>query len=113
MNLIRGRVERGAFIAEQGLHLPLPKGMEVHDKEEVIYGIRPQHVVIGGEHAKATVQVVEPTGEAQELTLRTSGIELVAEVRDQPPFKPDQEVGLGIMVSKVHLFDAQSGIRIN
>jgi multiple sugar transport system ATP-binding protein len=57
--------------------------------------------------------VVEPTGEAQELTLRTSGVELVAEVRDHPPFKPDQEVGLEVLVSKVHLFDAQSGKRIN
>jgi multiple sugar transport system ATP-binding protein len=56
--------------------------------------------------------VVEPTGEAQELTLNAGGVDLMAEVRDQPPFRPDQEIGLEIMVSKVHLFDARSGIRI-
>jgi multiple sugar transport system ATP-binding protein len=36
--------------------------MELHGGKEVIYGIRPQHVVIGGNHAKATVQVVELQG---------------------------------------------------
>lgn len=113
MNLIEGRIDNGAFEAGSGLRLPLPKGLEFHGAQEVIYGIRPQHIIVGGDHARASVQVVEPTGEAQELTLRTSGVELVAEVRDQPPFKPDQEVGLEVMASKVHLFDARSGKRIN
>jgi multiple sugar transport system ATP-binding protein len=57
--------------------------------------------------------VVEPTGEAQEITLTADGVDLMAEIRDRPPFKPDQEVDLEIMVQKVHLFDAQGGARIN
>lgn len=79
----------------------------------MVYGIRPQHIAVGGSHAKAKVQVVEPTGEAQEIILTADGVDLMAEIREQPPFKPDQEVNLEIMVRKVHLFDAQSCARIN
>ena len=113
MNLIKGRIQSGAFIAEQGLRLPLPKEAGVGDRQDVVYGIRPQHIAVGGSHAKARVQVVEPTGDAQEITLTADGVDLIAEIRDRPPFKPDQEVSLEIMAHKVHLFDAQSGIRIN
>jgi len=113
MNLVRGRVESGAFIAEQGLRLPLPKEAGIGNRQGVVYGIRPQHIAVGGSHAKARVQVVEPTGEAQEITLTADGVDLMAEIREQPPFKPDQEVNLEILVHKVHLFDTQSGTRIN
>jgi multiple sugar transport system ATP-binding protein len=113
MNLIKGRIQSGAFVAEQGLHLPLPQEAAVGDRQEVVYGIRPQHIAIGGRHAKARVQVVEPTGDAQEITLTADGVDLIAEIREQLPFKPDQEVNLEIMAHKVHLFDARSGTRIN
>ncbi|MBZ9841447.1 MULTISPECIES: ABC transporter ATP-binding protein [unclassified Mesorhizobium] len=113
MNLINGRIQSGAFIAEQGLRLPLPHVAGVGDKQGVVYGIRPQHIAVGGNHAQARVQVVEPTGEAQEITLTADGVDLMAEIRDRPPFKPDQEVNLEIMMHKVHLFDAESGRRIN
>jgi multiple sugar transport system ATP-binding protein len=113
MNLIKGRIDNGAFIAEQGLRLPLPREARIGDRQGVVYGIRPQHIAVGGSHAKAKVQVVEPTGEAQEIILTADGVDLMAEIREQPPFKPDQEVNLEIMVRKVHLFDAQSGARIN
>ena len=114
MNLIRGRIQSGAFIAEQGLRLPLPQEAGVvGDRQGVVYGIRPQHIAVGGSHAKARVQVVEPTGEAQEITLTADGVDLMAEIRDRPPFKPDQEINLEIMTRKVHLFDAESRRRIN
>ncbi|TIO06165.1 sn-glycerol-3-phosphate ABC transporter ATP-binding protein UgpC [Mesorhizobium sp.] len=112
MNLIRGRIDNGVFVAEQGLRLPLPEDARMGDGEAVVYGIRPQHIAIGGNHARARVQVVEPTGEAQELTLSANGVDLMVEVRDQPPFKLDQEIGLEIMVDKLHLFDARNGARI-
>jgi multiple sugar transport system ATP-binding protein len=113
MNLINGRIQSGAFIAEQGLRLPLPHETRMGDRQGVVYGIRPQHIAVGGSHAKARVQVVEPTGEAQEITLTADGVDLMAEIRDQPLFKPDQEVNLEILTHKVHLFDAQAGKRIN
>jgi multiple sugar transport system ATP-binding protein len=113
MNLVKGHIRSGAFIAEQGLRLPLPQDAAVGDRQSVFYGIRPQHIAVGGSHAKAKVQVVEPTGEAQEITLTIDGVDLMAEIRDQPLFKPDQEVNLEIMVHKVHLFDAETRMRIN
>ncbi|TPL01052.1 MULTISPECIES: sn-glycerol-3-phosphate ABC transporter ATP-binding protein UgpC [unclassified Mesorhizobium] len=113
MNLIGGRIQSGAFIAQQGLRLPLPQETGVGDRQGVVYGIRPQHIAIGGSHAKAKVQVVEPTGDAQEITLTADGVDLMVEVRDRPPFKPDQEVNLEIAMHKVHLFDAETRMRIN
>ncbi|WP_181168120.1 TOBE domain-containing protein [Mesorhizobium sp. B2-4-19] len=111
MNLIRGtcrewRVHRRTR--------PAPATAEGgRDRQGVVYGIHPQHIAVGGSHAKARVQVVEPTGEAQEITLTADGIDLMAEIREQPVFKPGQKVNLEIVVHKVHLFDARSGIRIN
>ncbi|RTL95098.1 MAG: TOBE domain-containing protein, partial [Hyphomicrobiales bacterium] len=113
MNLINGRIQSGAFIAEQGLRLPLPNEPDLEDRQGVVYGIRPQHIAVGGSHAQGKVQVVEPTGEAQEITLAVDGVDLITEIRDHAPFKPDQEVGLEIVTHKVHLFDADSGTRIN
>lgn len=113
MNLIEGRIQSGAFVAGQGLRLPLPHDSDVRDRDGVVYGVRPQHIAVGGSHVKGKIQVVEPTGEAQEITLTVDGVDLITEIRDQPLFKPEQEVNLEIMTHKVHLFDAESGARIN
>ena len=112
MNLIEGSIQDGTFVASEGLRLPLPDGAKIGDRGAVVYGIRPQHIAMGGDHLKATVQVVEPTGEAQEVIFSAGGIDFVVEVRDQPILKPGQEIPLRIMTNKTLLFDAGSGGRL-
>jgi len=112
MNLIEGSIQHGAFVAGEGLRLPLPDDAKIGDSPAVVYGIRPQHIAVGGDHVKATVQVVEPTGDAQEVIFNAGGVDFVVEVRDQPMLKPGQEVSLRIMTEKTLLFDATSGGRL-
>jgi multiple sugar transport system ATP-binding protein len=112
MNLIEGNVEGGAFVTRRKLRLPLPDGMEIADRPSVVYGIRPQHISVGGSDLKAIVQVVEPTGESQEVTFNAGGTDLVVEVRDLPMLKPGQEISLRFMTGKALLFDSASGTRL-
>jgi multiple sugar transport system ATP-binding protein len=112
MNLIEGRFERGAFHAPGGVRLPIPQGLKIADGQPVVYGIRPQHISIGGNGLKAVAQVVEPTGEAQEVTLRAGDVDLVIEVRGQPALKPGEEIPLAIAGEKALFFDPVTGARL-
>jgi multiple sugar transport system ATP-binding protein len=94
------------------LRLPLPDGTEIANRPSVVYGIRPQHISVGGADLKAIAQVVEPTGESQEVTFNAGGIDLVVEIREQPMLKPTQEISLRIMTHKALLFDSVSGARL-
>ncbi|NIR46451.1 MAG: TOBE domain-containing protein, partial [Gemmatimonadetes bacterium] len=43
--------------------LPAPNGIDAAEGKGVIYGVRPEHVDLGGEDGvPAEVRVVEPTG---------------------------------------------------
>src|SRR5690606_26853410 len=64
MNLIEGVVtdsSKPAFRSDGGAMLPIPANAGVDGRRRVTYGIRPEHVVLGGD-IEATVQIIEPTG---------------------------------------------------
>jgi len=112
MNFVEGRVENGAFLAAGGLRLPVADNMKAQQGQAVTYGIRPQHLAIGGTDLKAIVQVVEPTGEAQEVIVRLGSVDVVIELRNQPMLKPGEEISLQVTVEKALLFDTATGLRL-
>jgi multiple sugar transport system ATP-binding protein len=112
MNFVTGCFRDGAFHAPGGLRLPAPQMAAATEGQAVVYGIRPQHIAIGGEDIKAIVQVVEPTGEAQEVTVRAGDVDLVVELRDQPILKPGDEIPLRVATDKALFFDAASKARL-
>ncbi|BCU67863.1 ABC transporter ATP-binding protein [Sulfolobales archaeon HS-7] len=60
-NLLKGRIEGGNFVFE-GYKLAVPKRIaEVFEGKEVIVGVRPDDIDIGGE-IKGTIEASEPTG---------------------------------------------------
>ena len=110
MNFIRGRVENDAFIAD-GETLPLPaQGMQ---DRELIYGIRPEHfslVETGG--IEAEVVVVEPMGSETQVTLRVANQNVFGIFRERVQAQPGQFLRIAIDTACVHLFDAQTGERV-
>jgi len=118
MNFIRGEVRRdnGAalVVTEDGTTLPLGSNDGVKDRSRVIYGIRPEHLMLTAEDdgLPAEVAVVEPTGSEILVFCRLAGMEVQAAFHERHGFKPGQRISLKPALHHVHLFDAASGRRL-
>ena len=114
MNLFEGVSKAGRFEAP-GVSLSLPDAVD--EGRMITLGIRPEHLVLADTGIAATVVVVEPTGSETHLVLRlgardAGGRELVAVSRDRLSYTPGQTVTLTPLPGLVHLFDSQTGDRI-
>jgi len=82
----------------------------------VFLGVRPQHIEVSGDgenRPKAEVAVVEPMGNEQIVYVTLSGGDrLVAVAPPQEPIKPGDIVSIRIRPEGVHIFDAETGSRI-
>ncbi|KAA0695764.1 sn-glycerol-3-phosphate ABC transporter ATP-binding protein UgpC [Neorhizobium sp. P12A] len=115
MNLIRGKISASGplnFVADGGGQLPLPEGIAVTRGADVIYGIRPEHLFVGQGGVATEVTVIEPTGAETQLTANIGTDTLVATVRERLDIRPGDALRLSPDVSKLHLFDAESGKRL-
>jgi multiple sugar transport system ATP-binding protein len=121
MNFINARIDRqnGAVVAvtSDGSRLPLPADVGGTDGQEVVYGIRPEHLTLvsddqglGG--AEAEVVVVEPTGAEILVVTRFAGGEANAVFRERHPLRPGDRINLVPNLEAVHIFDKASGQRI-
>jgi sn-glycerol 3-phosphate transport system ATP-binding protein/multiple sugar transport system ATP-binding protein len=87
-----------------------PVGLETPADADA--GIRPEHVVLGGEGVPAEVTLVEPVGSEALVHVRAGGEELIARVTAE--LRPDvgDVVRVSAARSRVHLFDRHTGERI-
>jgi multiple sugar transport system ATP-binding protein len=118
MNVIQGtlRREAGAAWVEAagGLRWPLAPEGPGRDGQAVAYGVRPEHLALGGgaEAVAAEVIVVEPTGAETELLVRAGDVQVVVVMHGRTNEKPGQAIRLEVDRSAVHLFDADTGAAI-
>jgi len=84
------------------------------DGQEIIVGIRPEHLEInaGSDGFAATVSFIEPTGAQTQVTSTVADHSLVSIVAGQRRFAPGERVTLSIAPEFVHVFDAKSGARL-
>jgi multiple sugar transport system ATP-binding protein len=114
MNLLKGSVTvngKPAFITETGVELPLKSAPSNVDGRACIYGIRPEHLAIGVD-LKAEVSVVEPTGSETQVFAKVGGHPIVTVFRDRISARPGESLPLSPNLDAVHLFDAESGRRL-
>jgi multiple sugar transport system ATP-binding protein len=114
MNMIHGRVVRdgaGHMLDAGEIRLPLPDPVGA-EGQDVIYGIRPEHLVLGDTGLAGTVSVVEPTGSETHVVLRAGGQEFVALFRERHDLRPGQPLTLQPVTDQVHLFDKSTGARL-
>jgi multiple sugar transport system ATP-binding protein len=115
MNFLRGAVSANGlarFEGPAGLALPLAAPAEWAGRA-VICGIRPEHLTVADDGAEATVHVVEPTGSEIQVVAKLGTEEIVAVFRERHQFKPGDKIRLKPDPRLVHLFDAESGKRLN
>ena len=103
MNLFEGSVRDGAFVTASGVSLPLPSQ---YANSAATYGIRPEHIHIAPDGVPAKLVVVEPTGAETHLIARVGSNDVTITLRDRFELAPGQIIGLGMDLTKVHLFDS-------
>jgi multiple sugar transport system ATP-binding protein len=79
----------------------------------VIFGIRPEHIVVTDSGAPVQVTVVEPTGATTQVNVRTGTDDITCEFRERLPTQPGQTLRIAPLPDSAHLFDATSGQRLD
>lgn len=101
---------------KDGSLLALPAGMQVKNGQQVVYAIRPEQVNVVHEARDdalaAKVTAVENTGSDMQLFCDTGGGAFTSVFKQRLPVKEGDNIWLQPKLSGVHLFDAQSGVRI-
>ena len=116
MNTLKGTVRangRLEFEGPGGIRLPLASAPQGSDGRSAIYGVRPEHFVLGDDGADAEVQVVEPTGAKLQVVAKMGGQDIIAVFRERHQFKPGDKIRLKPDPRVVHLFDDTTGQRLN
>ena len=114
MNFIRGRLRGGAVVTEGETMLPAgPQGTAGREGREVLWGARPESIVPTPEGFHGTIEVVEPTGPDTQLLVRVAGAPLVVLLRSRTRATAGETIALNIAPAEIHLFDAESGARID
>ena len=120
MNLLPATLRRGGGNATielaDGSRLPAPAssvGSDATDGQAVIFGTRPEHLVLADGGGIATqVTVVEPTGADTFVSCRHGGKELAVVFRDRYDVAPGSTIHLQPDLARAHLFDAGTGRRL-
>jgi multiple sugar transport system ATP-binding protein len=98
---------------ESGAAFPLQPGSARHGAQ-VTLGIRPEHVEVTPQGVvELKVDVVEPTGAETHFYSRIGDAPFCVAVHHRLEVLPGQAVRLRFPESRVHLFDTQSGARVN
>jgi multiple sugar transport system ATP-binding protein len=123
MNFIEGVIQRpegttGKFgmCTFKGIDLTVDVPCDGEARGRVFLGVRPQHIEVSGDgqnRPKAEVAVVEPMGNEQIVYVTLSGGDkLVAVAPPQDLIKPGDIVSIRIRPEGVHVFDGETGVRI-
>jgi multiple sugar transport system ATP-binding protein len=113
MNQVHGRITEKGFESGDGVIVPLNGHAAVSVGQEVVLGMRPEHLRLSDDGFPVTVAVVEPTGSEVEVIARTpGGNEIVANFRERREFQPGRTIRLLPDLASTHLFDAGTGTRL-
>ncbi len=117
MNLIDGAVDRdGAFLPAADASHPLPLGRADLGGHQVALGMRPEALRLvqpGAGQIVAPVDFIEELGASRVLHLHWAG-QILAVMQTEPtPFVAGDMAGLEVPPEAVHLFSAETGIRLD
>ena len=97
-----------------GIIFPIPPGYELETGVRVIYGIRPQFLLLdsSGQGIDATVKVIEPTGAETLIFAQMGTEEICLQLMQRPSLKPGDTFRFTPDIQHAHLFDPQTQQRI-
>jgi multiple sugar transport system ATP-binding protein len=113
MNFLKGRLQGGRFVSENGTILPVANAPVASDGKPIIYGVRPEHFMLDETNGlPAEVAVVEPTGSETQVFAKFGGTDIVGVFRERVNAKPGQQIRITPDPKLVHLFEEQTGKRL-
>ncbi len=118
MNILPATVHLGADGPRVGLSdgtsLPIATGLRVEDGQRVQIGLRPEHLAVtpsGG--ITGRVRIVEPTGAQTHLHVTLAGQDTIVVVDGGISIEKHSNISLTIAPDLVHVFDNDTGQRLN
>ena len=114
MNLIKGHIRSSAepyFETDEGIRLPLARAPAGSDGQSAFYGIRPEHFALGGP-VNAQVTVVESTGSETQVFAKLGQQKIIGVFRDRVEEPSGGTIAMTPNAELVHLFDGESGQRL-
>jgi multiple sugar transport system ATP-binding protein len=112
MNFIEGTFEGGdipSVVAEDGTRFKVMNGGGASHGQQVVLGIRPEHLTISEEGSPGEVVVVEPTGSETQVIIRLGGQDVTGAFRERHLFRPGERVHFHAQPDLIHLFDRNTG----
>ncbi len=117
MNFLPGALRLGGGQMQvelaDGTRLDAPLHAGGRDGQPVVYGTRPEHLILADHGGiPARVVVMEPTGMDTFVACRHGTADLSAVFRERHDFMPGSTIHLVPDLQRAHLFDASSGQRL-
>ncbi|GLQ56501.1 ABC transporter ATP-binding protein [Devosia nitrariae] len=111
MNFIEGEATAEGFVAD-GVVLPLAATRSDLAGRTLVYGIRPEHLVLDPQGLPATVKLVEPMGSETQVSMTLAGTTVIGVFRERVRALPGEVIRLRPETVNIHIFDAASGRRL-
>jgi multiple sugar transport system ATP-binding protein len=112
MNILPGRIGPAGFSVGD-LVLPLGAAPAGAAGRPAWYGIRPEHFRLGGSGLAVEVIVVEPTGSETQVVAKAGAQAITCVFRERITARPGEIIHVQPDPALVHLFDKETGQRIN
>ncbi|MBZ6076765.1 TOBE domain-containing protein, partial [Microvirga puerhi] len=77
------------------------------------YGIRPEHFHLSDQGIPVEVSVIEPTGSETQVFARVQGRDMTCVFRERISAQPGETIRIQPDPALVHLFDNETGRRLN
>lgn len=118
MNFVNGSLEGSGdsvLFKSKGLEQAIPADSGVSDGgRSATLGVRSEHVLVGKGSNKGKVTITQPLGDTTLVFFEFGGdVALAAQVNPDLNFKPGDEITFGFEEAGFHLFDGESGDRLN
>jgi multiple sugar transport system ATP-binding protein len=113
MNFFDAVVDKRSARLADGSVLALPAAATVNDGQEIVLGIRPEHLHFADAGIPATVTVVEPLGMSTQVTLDAVAERVTLLTLERPQLAPGDARALTARTDDVHVFDRKNELRLN
>ncbi|WP_127523258.1 sn-glycerol-3-phosphate ABC transporter ATP-binding protein UgpC [Mesorhizobium sp. Z1-4] len=114
MNLFLARVRSGAFVLEDGLATGISAPAGLAEGHKVTIGIRPEEIGVTADgQLVGTVENIEPTGSETFVEIRFGGQTVSVVLRERPAFGIGAQQALVLAKGAVHIFDRETGARLD
>ena len=116
MNMLEGTIAPGdwnVLTLADGTEVPLRAGHTAQVGRTVICGIRPEQVCLDPAGIAAKVVVTEPTGSETQVVARLGGQEVTFVFHQRLDVRAGDELRIGVEPANIHLFDRDTGQRLN